>query len=80
MTPRAKKVAINVSALLTAIAGAIAWVAPRGAKIVDERYVHSDSMRLWRLRDSLTYSAEIKDIHRLLFHLDSDVHNPRRTR
>jgi hypothetical protein len=80
MTARTRKVVINLSALVTAIAGAVAWAAPHAGKIVDERYVHADSFRLVRLRDSLTYQSEIRDIHRLLFHLDSDVHSPRRTR
>lgn len=85
MTARTKKVVINISALVTAIAGAIAWVAPRGAQIVDARYVHTDSFALLRQRDSLTQlaefrelHAEVKEIHRIVAGLDTAFHQRRR--
>lgn len=73
MTARTKKIAINLTALVSAIITVTAWGAPRVGAFVDARYVHADTYALFRLRDSLTYRADVTEIRRLLFHLDSTV-------
>jgi hypothetical protein len=80
MTARTKNVVINLTALIGAITTVTLWGAPRVGAFVDQRYVHADSFRLMRLRDSLTHQAEIRDIHRILGRLDSAVRLPQRGR
>lgn len=77
MTARTKKIAINLTALVSAIIAVTAWGAPRVGAFVDARYVHADTFALLRLRDSLNYRQDIKDIHRILAGIDSALHAAR---
>lgn len=80
MTARTKQYVINITAVFGAVCGAIAYVAPRGAAMVDSRYVHAGTFALLRQRDSLNYRADIKDIHRILARIDSTLIEARRGR
>lgn len=69
MTPRTKRVAINLSALIGAVIAVGGWAVKSGARAIDERYVHTDSFRvvqsgaaLRHQRDSLSYDAQFARI------------------
>lgn len=81
MTPKNKRVAINVTAIISAAVVVGGWAvhsAPTAVRAIDSRYVHSTDFKAFqqgehetRLADSLNHEAEVKDIYRMLSGLDS---------
>lgn len=74
MTPRTRKITLNVAALTTALLGALAWGVPSAKTVVgavqnietrthaDSLYARRDSLTLWRQRDSLLVRDAVREL------------------
>lgn len=78
MTPQTKKRVLNVGAIVSATLTIGGMAVKSSAQALDGRYVHTDTFAVfqageaqWRLRDSLTLAAEMRDMRRMLSGLDS---------
>lgn len=71
MTPRTKKLAINVGAIISALLAGTAWAAKNGAAFVDARYVHQVPYEKARILDSLNYRQDVRDIRAVVFRWDT---------